>query len=96
VAVRAALIDSRTKYISLARALLRQEGYRVRSGSAATFPARVREQALPDAVRARLEPLLVAMAGLNDQLAADDFLLKPIDAQTIRGVVVQHCGDPSG
>jgi transposase len=72
IAVRAALVDSRTKYISLARALVRQEGYRVGSGSAGTFVTRVQAQELPKHVRARIAPLLTAMTGLTEQLAALD------------------------
>jgi transposase len=72
VAVREALVSSRTKYISLARALLRQEGHRVRSGSAGTFVKRVQAQELPDQLRVRIAPLLTAMTGLNEQLAAID------------------------
>jgi hypothetical protein len=43
--VRDALVRTRTRYISLVRALLRQQGYRVPSGSAEGFIQRVR--ALP-------------------------------------------------
>jgi transposase len=45
--VRDALVRTRTQYISLIRALLRQQGYRVPSGSAEAFVARVRTVALP-------------------------------------------------
>src|SRR4030095_16933673 len=45
--VRDALVRTRTRYISLARALLRQHGYGVASGSAEAFPTRVRALALP-------------------------------------------------
>jgi transposase len=72
VAVREALVSSRTKYYSLARALVRQEGYRVRSGSAGTFVKRVQAQELPEPLRVRIAPLLTAMTGLNEQLAALD------------------------
>src|SRR5713101_4506900 len=40
--VRDALVQTRTRYISLIRALLRQQGYRVPSGSAEAFVTRVR------------------------------------------------------
>lgn len=72
VAVRDALVGSRTKYISLARTLVRQEGYRVRSGSTATFATRVQAQDLPAAVQARIAPLLTAIAALTTQIAALD------------------------
>ena len=86
VAVRAALVSSRTKYISLARALLRQEGCRVGSGSAGTFSKRVQAQELPEAVRVRIAPLLTAMTGLNEQLAALDKEL----ASIVRADAVAH------
>jgi transposase len=84
VAVREALVSSRTKYISLARALLRQEGCRVGSGSAGTFSKRVQAQELPAHVRARIAPLLTAMTGLTEQLAALDKEL----AQVVRADAV--------
>src|SRR5712692_901459 len=40
--VRDALVHARTRYISVIRALLRQHGYRVPSGSADSFSDRVR------------------------------------------------------
>jgi hypothetical protein len=40
--VRDALVRTRTRYLSLIRALLRQQGYRVPSGSAEAFVPRVR------------------------------------------------------
>ncbi len=45
--VRDALVRTRTRYISLIRALLRQHGYRVPSGSAEAFVHRVGAMALP-------------------------------------------------
>jgi transposase len=95
VAVRAALVDSRTKYISLARALLRQEGYRVASGSAGTFVKRVQAHELPEPLRVRLVPLLTAMTGLNEQLAAIDKELAQIvraDAVAPRLCTVPNIG----
>ena len=86
VAVRAALVSSRTKYISLARALVRQEGYRVGSGGAGTFVTRVQAQELPEPVRARLAPLLTAMTGLNAQITALDQAL----AQVVRADAVAY------
>jgi transposase len=84
VAVRAALVSSRTKYISLARALARQEGCRIGSGSAGTFVPRAQAQELPAPVRDRLAPLLTAIAGVTAQLTAIDKAL----AQAVRADVV--------
>jgi transposase len=92
IAVRAALVDSRTKYISLARALVRQEGYRVASGSAGTFSTCVQAQELPEPLRARLAPLLTAIAGVTAQLTAIDKAL----AQVVRAdeVAQRFCAAP--
>ena len=49
--VRDALVHTRTRYISVIRALLRQHGYRVPSGSADSFLDRVRRLPLPGRLR---------------------------------------------
>lgn len=72
VAVRDALVSSRTKAICLARSLVRQDGYRLARGSADTFATRVPAQALPAALQARIAPLLTAIAALSAQIAALD------------------------
>jgi transposase len=84
VAVRAALVSSRTKYISLARASARQEGCRIGSGRAGTFVTRAQAQELPAPVRDRLAPLLTAIAGVTAQRTAIDKAL----AQVVRADVV--------
>src|SRR5262245_27150867 len=52
--VRDALVRTRTRYISLIRALLRQHGYRVQSGSAQGYIDRVDAMALPGQLRSGL------------------------------------------
>ena len=47
----------RTSAVSLLRALLRQDGYRLSSGSCETVPARVARLALPSALAETLAPL---------------------------------------
>src|SRR5215468_6552944 len=59
--VRDALV--RTRYISLIRALLRQHGWPVPSGSAEGFPQRV--MALPGRLRSEVAPLLAVMRHLQ-------------------------------
>jgi transposase len=60
--VRDALVRTRTRYISLIRALLRQQGYRVPSGSAEAFATRVRAAlALPGPLLSLIAPLLAIM-----------------------------------
>ena len=65
--VRDALMRTRTRDISVIRALLRQQGSRVPSGSAEAFPTRVR--ALPGPLLSLIAPLPAVMGHLNRQLA---------------------------
>jgi transposase len=70
--VRDALIQTRTRYISVIRALLRQQGYRVPSGGAESFLDRVQALPLPGRLRSVVAPLLAVMRPLNQQLAYSD------------------------
>src|SRR5262245_51588628 len=79
LAVREALVRTRTRYISVLRAVLRRDGVRVPSGGAATFGQRVQKLPL-SATQARLvAPLVALLKPLNRQLAA-------LEAQLTRGV----------
>src|SRR5262249_30904410 len=69
--VRHALVKTRRRYISVIRTLLRQEGLRVRSGAAASFPQRVREVSLPDTLKEQIAPLFDILA-LNTKIADAD------------------------
>jgi transposase len=80
--VRAALV--RTRYISLIRALLRQQGYRLPSGSAEGFLHRVRALPLPGRLLAQIAPLLAVMQPLNRQLPYSDEAIEPVAAQDAR------------
>jgi transposase len=68
--VREALVRTRARYISLIRALLRREGLRVRTGTAAGFLQRREALSLPPAVAAELAPLAALLPPLTDQIAA--------------------------
>src|SRR5262245_39791621 len=59
--VRDAVVRTRPRYISLIRALLRQHGYRVPSGSAETFGDRVQRLPLPGRLLSVIAPLLAVM-----------------------------------
>jgi transposase len=72
LAVREALVRTRTRYINVIRAALRREGVRVPSGSAATFARRVQALALPAPLTAVITPLLTVLAPLGHALAAVD------------------------
>jgi transposase len=70
--VRDALVRTRTGYISVIRARLRQDGWRVASGSADGFIRRVLALALPGRLLSELAPLLAVMRQVNQQLAYSD------------------------
>ena len=70
--VRDTLVRTRTRYISLTRALLRQHGWLVPSGSAEGFPRRVMALPLPGQLRSEVAPLLAMMRHLQPQLAYSD------------------------
>jgi transposase len=73
----------RTGLIAHLRALLRQEGLRLGSGSSTTGPDRVARLDLPTPVRAVVTPLLEALATLT-----------PAIARTTRALTAQADGDP--
>ena len=70
--VRSVLVRSRTKMINAARSLLRQDGYRVPSGDAASFHIRVKEMTLGKEVRQILTPLLGSIEKLTNQIETCD------------------------
>jgi transposase len=70
--VRDTLVRTRTRYISLSRALLRQHGWQVPTGSAEGFPRRVLALPLPGRLRSEVAPLLAVMRHLQPQLAYSD------------------------
>jgi transposase len=82
--VRDALVRTRTRSISLIRALLRQHGYRVPSGSAESFAHRVQALPLPGHVRSVVAPLLAVMCHLNQQLAYSDAMIEHLAVQDPR------------
>jgi transposase len=70
--VRDTLVRTRTRYISLVRALLRQHGWPVPTGSAEGFGRRVMTLPLPGRLRSEVAPLLAVMRHLQQQLAYSD------------------------
>lgn len=71
-AVRQQLVRQRTALISLCRALLRQEGYRLPSGAAEGVAARVATLALSPVLRRVLRPVGGQLRALTTQLATLD------------------------
>src|SRR5262249_17316217 len=82
--VRDALVRTRTRYISLIRALLRQHGWLVPSGSAEGFPQRVMALSLPGRLRSEVAPLLAVMRHLQPSLAYSDERIAAVTATDAR------------
>jgi transposase len=78
LAVRESMIRTRTKYISLISALARREGCRIKAGPSPSFARRVEEAGLPAHTLAQIEPLLVMLKALNEQIKAADKRIEEI------------------
>jgi transposase len=72
LAAREALVRTRSRMTSLCRALLRQEGIRVPSGAALSFPKRVRSLQLSKELADAVEPLLCTHEQLCQQIKCID------------------------
>jgi transposase len=70
----------RSGTISVIRALLRQEGYRLPPGNAERIPARLARVVLPSALHTTLTPLVETVAALTTQIATIDARLQPLAA----------------
>jgi hypothetical protein len=68
LAVREALVQTRSRYISLVGALLRREGLRVATGNAEGFGKRVERLALPGRLKSEIAPLRAVLLSVNRQL----------------------------
>jgi transposase len=72
LAVRDALVRTRTRYIALLKAAVRREGLRLPSGEAEQTVAKLAALPLPPHVRAELAPLVALWAPLQAELTAAD------------------------
>ncbi len=72
LAVRDALVRTRTRYIALAKALVRRDGLRVPTSSSAWVPTRIAELARSPTLTTELAPLFAVFAPLNAQIAVAD------------------------
>lgn len=68
LSVRETVVRTRARWIVHVQPLLRQRGYRVRSGKAETFVRRVQEVLVPDVVREDIDPLVTLLDTLNAQI----------------------------
>jgi transposase len=82
--VRDAVVRTRPRYISLIRALLRQHGFHVPSGSAESFVHRVQGLPLPGRLRSVVAPLLALLRPLNRQLTYSDATIEHLAVQDPR------------
>jgi transposase len=70
--VRRQLVQMRTGMISVVRAILRQSGYRVATGTSARIAARISALALPESVQAIIEPLRRGLEMVTAEIRAVD------------------------
>jgi transposase len=95
LAGREALVQTRSRMISLCRAVLRQEGFRVPSGGAVSFPKRVRMLGLPDELVRTVQPLLKTHEPVSEelkQLEAQIAVAVAQDARAMRLTTVPSVG----
>lgn len=72
LAVREALVRTRTRYIAVAKALVRRNGLRVAASEAHLAARRIAALELSEALGAELAPLFAVLEPLNAQIAAAD------------------------
>lgn len=78
LAVRDALVRTRTRYVALIKAAVRREGLRLASGAAEHTIAKLGRLALPPHVTQELAPLVTLFAPLDAQIAAADAGLRRV------------------
>ena len=78
LAVRETLVRTRSKYISLIGALARREGCGIKAGPSPSFARRVEQAGLPAHTLRQIEPLLVMLGVLNEQIKLADKRLAEI------------------
>ncbi len=72
LAVREALVRTRTRYIALAKALVRRDGLRVAASEPHLVAKRIAALAISEALNAELRPLFDVLVPINEQIAAAD------------------------
>ena len=72
LAVREALVRTRTRYIAIAKAFVRRDGLRVPSSASHLVAKRVAALTIPAPLEAELMPLFAILEPLNAQIAAAD------------------------
>jgi transposase len=72
LAVREALVRTRTRYLALAKALVRRDGLRVAASESHLVAKRIAALDLSDALSAELLPVFEGLVPINEQIAAAD------------------------
>jgi transposase len=72
LAVRDALVRTRTRYILVAKTLVRRDGLRVQSGASERVSERIRALPVSPMLATELAPLFTLLPALNDEIAAAD------------------------
>jgi transposase len=73
LAVREAMVRTRSRYISVVSTLLRRDGLRIHnSGYTPTFLKRLARLELSDSLRAEIAPLVLLLESLNEQIKQAD------------------------
>jgi transposase len=79
LAVREAMVRTRSRYISLVSTLLRRDGLRIHnSGYTPTFLKRLAELQLSEALQAEIAPLVLLLQSLNEQIKQADLRLRAL------------------
>jgi transposase len=80
LAVREALVRTRTRYIALAKSLLRRDGYRVVSSMSRNTAQRISELPLSEPLSQELRPLLDILEPITMEIDAADFRITKLMA----------------
>src|SRR5829696_8585604 len=92
LAVREAMVRTRSRYISLISTLLRRDGLRAAPGHSAGFLKRLARMVLPDLLREEIAPLVLLLEGVNEQIKAADERLAALAKED--EVVARLCTAP--
>ena len=92
LAVREAMVRTRSRYISLISTLLRRDGLRVEPGHSAGFLKRLERVALPEALHEEVAPLVLLLQGITEQIKAADERLAALAKED--EVVARLCTAP--
>ena len=72
LAVREALVRTRTRYIAVAKSLVRRDGLRVERSESHLVAQRIAALEMSEALAVELAPLFAVLAPINEQIAAAD------------------------